>query len=46
LQERLNNLQWLSVLLVLVSVVLVSQRKRLWEPVSLVNQPQRSDLGA
>jgi hypothetical protein len=27
-------------------VVLVSQRKRLWEPVALVNEPQRSDLGA
>jgi drug/metabolite transporter (DMT)-like permease len=46
LQERLNNLQWLAVLLVLLSVVLVSQRKRLWEPVALVNEPQRSDLGA
>ena len=46
LQERLNNLQWLAVLLVLISVVLVSQRKRLWEPVVLVNEPQQNDLGA
>jgi hypothetical protein len=34
------------VFLVLISVVLVSQRKRLWEPVALVNNPQQSDLGA
>jgi len=46
LQERLNNLQWLAVLLVLISVVLVSQRKRFWEPVALVNEPQQGDLGA
>jgi drug/metabolite transporter (DMT)-like permease len=46
LQERLNSLQWLAVLLVLISVVLVSQRKRLWEPVVLVNEPQQNDLGA
>ena len=46
LQERLNTLQWLAVVLVLISVVLVSQRKRLWEPVALVNNPQQSDLGA
>jgi hypothetical protein len=36
----------LAVLLVLISVVLVSQRKRFWEPVALVNEPQQGDLGA
>jgi len=46
LQERLNNLQWLAVLLVLISVVLVSQRKRFWEPVALMNETQQGDLGA
>ncbi len=46
LHERLDNLQWLAVVLVLLSVVLVSQRKQLWEPVSFMNEPQKSDLGA
>jgi len=32
LQERLDGLQWVGVALVLLSVVLVSQRRRLWEP--------------
>ncbi|MEB3253283.1 MAG: DMT family transporter [Synechococcus sp.] len=32
LGERLDGLQWVGVLMVLVSVVFVSQRKRLWEP--------------
>ena len=32
LGERLDWLQWVGVLMVLVSVVCVSQRKRLWEP--------------
>ena len=32
LGERLQPLQWFSVLLVLLSVLLVSQRQRLWEP--------------
>ena len=32
LGERLDTLQWLAVLLVLISVLLVSQRQRLWEP--------------
>ena len=34
LQERLEPLQWVGVMLVLLSVVLVSQRRRLWEPLS------------
>ena len=32
LQERLEPLQWAGVVLVLLSVVLVSQRRRWWEP--------------
>ena len=32
LGERLTTLQWVGVLMVLVSVVCVSQRRRLWEP--------------
>tara|TARA_Y100001968_G_scaffold329872_1_gene380247 strand:- start:259 stop:1215 length:957 start_codon:yes stop_codon:yes gene_type:complete len=32
LGERLDPLQWFGVLLVLISVFFVSQRKRLWEP--------------
>ena len=32
LQERLTALQWVGVCLVLLSVVLVSQRRRFWEP--------------
>jgi drug/metabolite transporter (DMT)-like permease len=32
LQERLTSLQWVGVCLVLLSVVLVSQRRRFWEP--------------
>ena len=32
LQERLEPLQWVGVVLVLLSVVLVSQRRRWWEP--------------
>ena len=35
LGERLDLLQWIGVLVVLVSVFLVSQRRRLWEPESL-----------
>ncbi len=46
LQERLKTLQWFAVVLVLLSVVLVSQRKRLWEPLAFVNDPQQSDIGA
>ena len=32
LQERLAPLQWIGVVMVLMSVVLVSQRRRCWEP--------------
>ena len=32
LQERLAPLQWIGVVMVLMSVVLVSQRRRWWEP--------------
>ena len=31
-QQRLEPLQWVGVVLVLLSVVLVSQRRRWWEP--------------
>ncbi len=36
LGERLQPLQWMGVLLVLASVLLVSQRRRFWEPKSAV----------
>ncbi len=36
LGERLETLQWLGVALVLFSVVLVSQRRRFWEPQELL----------
>jgi len=36
LGERLELLQWFGVLFVLVSVFLVSQRSRLWEPVNSI----------
>ena len=32
LGERLDPLQWVGVLMVLISVICVSQRRRLWEP--------------
>ena len=32
LGERLTSVQWVGVLMVLLSVVCVSQRRRLWEP--------------
>ena len=35
LGERLFLLQWIGVGLVLISVILVSQRRRFWEPRSL-----------
>ena len=34
LGERLDSLQWIGVVLVLISVLLVSQRRRIWEPKS------------
>ena len=40
LGERLDWLQWVGVLMVLLSVICVSQRKRLWEP-----QPLQQPLG-
>ncbi|GCE64403.1 EamA family transporter [cyanobiont of Ornithocercus magnificus] len=36
LGERLSAMQWLGAVLVLLSVVLVSQRRRLWEPPALI----------
>jgi drug/metabolite transporter (DMT)-like permease len=36
LQERLAPLQWIGVVMVLLSVVLVSQRRRWWEPIPAV----------
>lgn len=46
LGERLEALQWLSVLLVLLSVLLVSQRQRLWEPWLSPSIPPPGDLQA
>lgn len=46
LGERLEPLQWLSVLLVLLSVLLVSQRQRLWEPWLSPSIPPPGDLQA
>ena len=40
LQERLLPLQWSGVSLVLISVVLVSTRSRLWEPPSAFSDPK------
>ena len=36
LGERLELLQWFGVFIVLVSVFLVSQRSRLWEPINSI----------
>jgi len=46
LGERLDTLQWLAVLLVLMSVVLVSQRQRLWEPWLSASVTPSGDLKA
>ena len=40
LGERLDWLQWVGASMVLISVVFVSQRKRLWEP-----QPHQQPVG-
>ncbi|QNI99467.1 eamA-like transporter family protein [Synechococcus sp. A15-62] len=37
LGERLDLLQWIGVVMVLVSVIFVSQRRRFWEPLSLAD---------
>jgi drug/metabolite transporter (DMT)-like permease len=37
LGERLDLLQWIGVVLVLVSVIFVSQRRRFWEPFPLTD---------
>ena len=37
LGERLDLLQWIGVVMVLVSVIFVSQRRRLWESLSLAD---------
>lgn len=46
LGERLDTLQWLAVLLVLISVLLVSQRQRLWEPWVSASITRPGDLKA
>ena len=46
LQERLSPLQWGGVLLVLLSVVLVSQRRRCWEPNALETLESVDGTGA
>ncbi len=43
LGERLQTLQWIGVVLVLFSVFLVSQRRRIWEP-NFTQQPFRSSM--
>jgi drug/metabolite transporter (DMT)-like permease len=37
LGERLDLLQWIGVVMVLVSVIFVSQRRRFWEPLPLAD---------
>ena len=37
LGERLDLLQWIGVLMVLVSVIFVSQRRRFWEPLPITD---------
>ena len=37
LGERLDLLQWIGVVMVLVSVIFVSQRRRIWEPLSITD---------
>ncbi len=46
LGERLAGLQWLAVLLVLASVLLVSQRQKLWDPLLRTASPQPGDMKA
>ncbi len=44
LGERLQYLQWFGVVIILISVVLVSQRKRFWEPNSKDSSLSQGDL--
>ena len=44
LGERLESLQWIGVALVLVSVILVSQRRRIWEPHSAETEVLKEGL--
>ena len=37
LGERLDLLQWIGVVMVLVSVIFVSQRRRFWEPLPITD---------
>ena len=46
LGERLEGFQWLAVLLVLASVLLVSQRQKLWDPLLRAASPQPGDMKA
>ena len=46
LGERLDTPQWLAVVLVMMSVVLVSQRQRLWEPWLSATVSPSGDLNA
>lgn len=45
LGERLQLLQWIGVGLVLISVVLVSQRRRFWEPTSAASEVMTGGIG-
>ena len=43
--ERLQPLQWFCVALVLLSVLVVSQRRRLWEPVEVDSDVLPGEIG-
>ena len=45
LGERLQPLQWFGVALVLLSVLIVSQRRRLWEPVEVDSDVLPGEIG-
>ena len=45
LGERLQPLQWFGVALVLLSVLVVSQRRRLWEPVEVDSDVLPGEIG-
>ncbi len=45
LGERLEPLQWIGVVWVLISVLLVSQRRRLWEPAFFISNVDQGERG-
>ncbi len=46
LGERLQYLQWFGVVIILISVLLVSQRKRFWEPTWIDSSVSEGDLNS